>query len=313
MITVQNLTKYFGRKRALHRLDFKVAKGEIIGLVGKNGAGKTTALRILSAQVLPTEGEVTVGGISVTQTPEKVRAMIGFLPEVAPLYKEMTVRRFLQFAARLRQVPPAEAPQRLEEVMVQTGLTDVAGERLAGLSRGYQQRVGIAQATIHKPPVIMLDEPMGGLDPLQIVQIRELILSLRKHHTVLFSSHILSEITNVCDRVVIIDQGAVRAVGTESELRESMSPWRNLSVAVKGSEAALKKAIGGVKGATLEKTAPLDKGMLRAEVNCTEDVREKISAACVGAGLGLVELRGEHTGLEDLFLGVLGNSQQGRP
>lgn len=311
MILVENLTKFYGSRPALQKLAFRVEAGEIIGLVGKNGAGKTTALKILSAQLLPTSGAVSVDGISVTDSPREVRARIGFLPEVAPLYREMTVRSYLVFAARLRRVSPLELPERLEEVMHHTGLTEVAEERLGALSRGFQQRAGIAQATIHKPPVILLDEPMGGLDPLQIVQIRDLILSLGKRHTILFSSHILSEITNVCDRVVIIDQGAVRAVGTEAELRKNMSPWRTLTLTVRGSRSDLEKAVRGVKAASLQGTTPLESGVLRAELRCTEDVREQLSQACVGAGLGLMELRGEHGGLEELFLGLLGGEQPG--
>jgi ABC-2 type transport system ATP-binding protein len=309
MIQVENLTKYYGDRRALHRLSFRVAAGEIVGLVGKNGAGKSTALGILTAQMLPSSGEAFVDGIPVARSPELVRARIGFLPEVAPLYPEMPVHRYLAFAARLRQVPGAEVPARIEAVAKQTGLPEVLGERLGNLSRGYQQRVGIAQALIHRPPVIMLDEPMAGLDPLQIVQIRDLIVSLRPRHTVLFSSHILSEITNVCDRVILIDEGTVKAEGAEAALRRELGQGARISLLVKGSRKRLTEVVDRIAGLQVERLSPADRGTVRAHLVAQGEVREALSRACVGAGLGLLELKGEHDGLEDLFLQVLGQAE----
>ncbi len=311
MIRTENLTKFYGARRALHGLSFRVRQGEIVGLVGKNGAGKSTALKILSGQILPSSGGVFIDGISVPDDPAAVRARIGYLPEVAPLYKEMTVRGYLAFVARLRNLTGAVVAKRIAEVSRETGLDEVAGERLGDLSKGYQQRAGIAQATIHQPPVIMLDEPMAGLDPLQIVQIRDLIVSLRKRHTVLFSSHILSEITQVCDRVVLIDNGAVRAEGSESELRGRAAHPRRLSLLVRGAEAKLAGALKKVPGLREESRMRLEDGQWRLRLSAQEDVREQLSKACLGAGLGLLELKGEQDGLEELFLDLLEPAEGG--
>lgn len=306
MIRVENLSKRYGKKQALNGLSFRVAEGEIIGLVGKNGAGKSTALKILSAQMLPSGGEAFIAGISVAAFPELVRARIGFLPEVAPLYREMSVFRYLDFAARLRQVAAAQVAGRIDAVVAETGLAEVRGERLGTLSRGFQQRVGIAQAMVHRPPVILLDEPMAGLDPLQIVQIRDLIVSLRGRHTVLFSSHILSEITNVCDRVVLIDQGEVKAEGTETELRRGLAAAGRLVLVVKGTSKLLEQVVEGIAGLSLDHIATEEKGRVRAILTARGDLREALAKACVGAGLGLLELKAEQGGLEELFLQVLG-------
>ncbi|MCZ6473826.1 MAG: ABC transporter ATP-binding protein [SAR324 cluster bacterium] len=305
MIRSDNLTKFYGTNQALHGLSFRVRRGEIVGLVGKNGAGKSTALKILSGQMLPSAGEVFIDGISVSVDPRAVRARIGYLPEVAPLYREMTVEGYLKFAARLRNVEAGALAAHIEEVTKQTGLSDVIGERLGHLSKGYQQRVGIAQALVHQPPVILLDEPMAGLDPLQIVQIRDLIVSLRKRHTVLFSSHILSEITQVCDRVILIDKGKVRAEGAEAELRRQATRPRQLSLLVRGSEKNLNDALRNVPGLREVSRAKQQQGQWRVRLTVKEDAREKLSKACLEAGLGLLELRGEHDGLEDLFLELL--------
>ena len=305
MIRVENLSKSYGAKPALRGLSFQVEPGEIVGLVGKNGAGKSTVLKILSAQMLPSGGEVFVDGISVQEFPREVRARIGYLPETAPLYREMTVASYLKFVGRLRDIPAAGIGAAIAGVARETGLEEVIGERLGGLSRGYQQRVGIAQAMIHKPPAILLDEPMAGLDPLQIVQIRDLIMSLRKRHTVLFSSHILSEITNVCDRVILIDDGVVRAVGSEAKLRETLGGARRLSLLVKGSRAKLVNAVKSIPGLELDSLLPDGKDRLRAELLGEKDLRQALSKACVDAGLGLLELKSAQGGLEGLFLQLL--------
>lgn len=305
MIQVDKLTKFFGAKRVLNRLAFRVKAGEIVGLVGKNGTGKSTALRILSGQLLPTSGHVRIDGISVPDNPQAVRERIGYLPEVPPLYKEMTVRAYLAFVGRLRRIPRRELAGSMQKVSEDTGLTDVMDERLGDLSKGYQQRAGIAQAIIHQPAVIMLDEPMAGLDPLQIVQIRDLIVSLRGQHTVLFSSHILSEITNVCDRVILIDQGKVRAEGAEAELRESISAGRQITVLVRGGEKKLTAVVRGINGLRETSRDKAGQNLWRLSLEADEDKREAFSKACVQAGLGLIEMKSDHSGLEDLFVHLL--------
>lgn len=311
MIQVEKLSKFHGARRVLNRLAFRVEAGEIVGLVGKNGAGKSTVLRILSGQVLPSAGNVRIDGISVPDNPQAVRERIGYLPEMPPLYREMTVRAYLAFVGGLRKVPRRELAGCVEKVSEETGLTEVISERLGELSKGYQQRVGIAQATIHQPPVILLDEPMAGLDPLQIIQIRDLIVSLRTRHTVLFSSHILSEITHVCDRVILIDQGTVRAVGAEAELRDSLSAGRRISLLVRGAEKKLTAAVTGIKGLEEVARSKVGQNMWQLSLKGDEDKREALSKACIQAGLGLIEMKSEHSGLEDLFLQLLDPPQAG--
>lgn len=309
MIQAENLTKQYGDKKALNNVSFQINPGEIIGLVGKNGAGKSTSLRILSGQMVPTEGDVLIDGISVTENPTLTRPKVGYLPQTPPLYREMRTGDFLRFAARLRKVPENQVESRVAEVARETGLTHVLEDRVGNLSHGYQQRVGIAQALAHKPPVILLDEPMSGLDPVQIVQIRDLILSLRGKHTVLFSSHILSEITHVSDRVILIDQGEVKAVGSEAELRGLVGKKR-LEILVRGEKPALKSALEKLKEVSIESLETVAGGLLRAVVSAPEDGREAISQACVSNKLGLLEFKGESDGLENLFFQLIqaGNS-----
>ena len=306
MIEAVGLTKYFGERKALDAMSFRIAAGEIVGLVGKNGAGKSTALRILSCQLLPSAGEVTVDGMSVTEAAREVRRRIGFLPEQPPLYPEMTVRGFLAFAAALRQVPSAAVPGAVTKVMAETGLAEAAGERLGSLSRGYQQRVGIAQAIVHDPKVVLLDEPMAGLDPLQITQMRGLIRGLRERHTVLFSSHILSEIANVCDRVILIDQGRVRAEGSERQLWETFHQSERLLLRLRGEAERARAVLAGVAGVELRSLVVEPQGTLAASLQASSERREALARACVEAGLGLLELRAEQHGLEDLFVELLG-------
>ncbi|HEX9842603.1 MAG TPA: ABC transporter ATP-binding protein [bacterium] len=309
MIQATGLTKFYGERRALDALSFRIAAGEIVGLVGKNGAGKSTALRILSGQLLPSEGEVTVDGISVTETPREVRRRIGFLPEQPPLYPEMTVRGYLAFAAALRQVPSPDVPRAVHTAMGETGLADMAHETLGSLSRGYQQRVGIAQAIVHTPKVLLLDEPMAGLDPLQITQIRALIRSFRQRHTVLFSSHILSEITNVCDRVILIDQGRVRAEGSEQQLWERFHQRERLLLRLRGEAGRARTVVAGVDGIELRSLGAEPDGTLALSLTAPAERREALSRACVEAGLGLLELRAEQHGLEELFVELLGEGR----
>jgi gliding motility-associated transport system ATP-binding protein len=310
MIDAAGLTKFYGERKALDALSFRIADGEIVGLVGKNGAGKSTALRILSCQLLASEGEVTIDGLSVTESPLEVRRRIGFLPEEPPLYPEMTVRGYLSFAAALRQVPAAEVPRAVGSVMERTSLADMAHERLANLSRGYQQRVGIAQAIVHDPKVVLLDEPMAGLDPLQITQMRALIRGLKERHTVLFSSHILSEITNVCDRVMLIDQGRLRAEGSEQRLWEAFHLHERLFLRVRGDAERARAAVAAVEGLELRSLTEEPEGTLALALAAPAGRREALARSCVEAGLELHELRLEQHGLEELFVELLG---EGRP
>lgn len=314
MIRVSELSKFYGEAQALKGCSFQVPKGEIVGLVGKNGAGKTTALRILSGQMLPSAGEVEVDGHALSAGGHAIRARIGYLPETPPLYPEMSVAAYLGFACRLKRIERAQVATRVSKVIRSTGLEGMAERRLGTLARGYRQRVGIAQAIVHDPPVVLLDEPMSGLDPLQIVQIRDLILSLKPRHTVLFSSHILSEVTQICDRVILLDDGTVKAQGTEANLRRELLQRRTLSLAVRGDADKLRQALGAIEGIAVEvrPSVGAPEGVVEARIVTEDDVRERVSRLCVEAGLGLLELREERHGLEELMLQLLEGGEDGR-
>jgi ABC-2 type transport system ATP-binding protein len=226
VIEITDLHKYYGERRAIGPLSCSIAAGEVVGLLGLNGAGKTTTLRILACDLLPSSGSVTVDGIDVVERPHEVRSRIGYLPDTPPLYPEMTVRAYLHFAARLRGMSRADAERRVPEVEELTELGDVANDPIASLSHGFKQRVGIAQAIVHRPRLLVLDEPITGLDPVQIVEMRELLRSLKGDHTILLSSHILSEISETCDRILVIKDGQIAAAGTETELTSKLRRGR---------------------------------------------------------------------------------------
>src|SRR6187549_3479733 len=239
MIRATNLSKFYGSKRALAQVSFEIADGETVGFLGLNGAGKTTALRILACDLRPSSGSVEIGGVDAVADPHEVRKRIGFLPENPPLYMDMTVVDYLRFAAELRGMGRAELTQRLPEVLDVTDLEDVAGDVIGTLSHGYRQRVGVGQAIIHSPKFLILDEPTRGLDPMQIVEMRNLIHGLKQHHTVLISSHILTEISQTCDRLLVLGQGQLLAAGTEGELtRQDAIRHVTLVVGPRGAESA---------------------------------------------------------------------------
>jgi len=305
MIRADQLSKVYGSTHALRGLSFEVGAGEIVGLVGKNGAGKSTALSILCGQLLPSGGDAFVDGCSVSRESLAVRRRIGFLPEVAPLYDEMTVSAYLRYLARLRGVPAGALSDRVRTVIARTGLAGREDAPLGTLSRGYRQRAGIAQAIVHDPPVVLLDEPMAGLDPVQIIQMRDLIAGLKPAHTVLFSTHILSEVTRICDRVIVIDRGLVRAAGSETALRAGVAGRQRLRLLVRGGRAAVETALGSVPGATVVLAPGSAADVWVAHVQLPEDAREQVSRAVVQAGLGLLELRAESDELERLMVELL--------
>ena len=227
MIEVHKLSKYFGARAAIREISFSIAQGEVVGFLGLNGAGKTTTLRILGCLLLPTSGTVRVGGLEVTENPYEIRRKIGFLPDTPPLYPEMTVGAYLAFAARLRKVPGRDTAARVAEAEEKTALRDMHGEVIGELSHGYRQRVGVAQAIVHKPALLILDEPSAGLDPAQIIEMRNLLRGLRGEHTVLISSHFLTEISQTCDRLLVIQAGELVGQGSEDELGVGHGARRN--------------------------------------------------------------------------------------
>lgn len=316
MISASALTKYYGDRAAIRDLDFEIEKGEIIGFLGLNGAGKTTTLKILACLLLPSRGTVKVNGLDVTEHPHEVRKLVGFLPESPPLYLEMTVEDFLLFAGQLRGLTRDQARRRLREVLELTDLVEVREQVIGTLSHGYRQRVGIAQAVIHDPPVLILDEPIKGLDPVQIVEIREMIRGLRGKHTILLSSHILPEISQTCDRLLMIKAGEIVAHGTEEELTQSLTQGVRLQVLIRGDADKARALVAGLEGVR-ECVAQVDGHPYRAplphpagtvflRVAANDDVRERVSKALVEGGFGLLQLTPAEQELEQAFVKLSG-------
>src|SRR5262245_40503596 len=248
LVEASDLYKYYGRARALGPVSLSIKEGEVIGLLGLNGAGKTTALRILACDLMPSSGTVRVDGIDIADDPRAVRAKVGYLPDRPPLYPDMTVHEYLVFAARLRGHGGRQADLRARATEDATQLTSVADQMIGALSHGFRQRVGIAQAIVHDPKIVILDEPISGLDPIQIVEMRQLLLSLRESHTILLSSHILSEISQTCDRLFVIRAGCIVDAGTEAELSSRLISGTRLELTVRASAEDLRSAVSGLEG-----------------------------------------------------------------
>ena len=305
LIEVRDLVKRYGKHTAVDRLSFSVEKGQVYGFLGPNGAGKSTTMNIMTGYIGPTAGEVLIDGVSVVAEPEKAKAKIGYLPEQPPLYDEMTALEYLQFVAGLKKIPGGERRKQIETVMDMTKINQVQGRLIRNLSKGFRQRVGLAQAILGFPEVIILDEPTVGLDPKQIIEIRALIRGLREKHTVILSSHILTEVQEICDRILIIHQGVMVAAGTQEELESRYKESEDLHITVKGSPGAARKALAQVAGErALVVPAASQKGeaslIIKNEKNA--DLRERAFQCCVDAGLPILELRLNRLTLEDIFL-----------
>ncbi|MEM1029753.1 MAG: ABC transporter ATP-binding protein [Myxococcota bacterium] len=340
MIEIEKLTKYYGAHKAVGPLSFAIERGEVIGLLGLNGAGKTTTLRMLSSDLLPTSGQMRVDGIDLVEAPEKVRPQIGYLPDRPPLYGEMTVREYLSFAAKLKRTR-GSVRRRVDEVIEMTDAGDYADARIDTLSHGYRQRVGIAQAIVHQPKLLLLDEPISGLDPVQIVEMRALIRSLRGEHTTVVSSHILSEISETCDRLLVIRDGEIVAAGTEDELRaqmvegedvpagtatagttttaggatssSSVAASRRLTVVVRPpastsreeGEAKLSSLVEALAGVTEVRAAEAvgeGKDAVAVAIVADRDVRTALVANLVREDFGVLGLERDRKELESVFL-----------
>lgn len=305
MIEVEHLTKSYGASRAVNDISFKVERGEILGFLGPNGAGKTTTMRILTGYLPASSGSVRVAGFDVFEQSMEVRRHIGYLPETPPLYPEMTVRGYLEFVARIKGVPAVDIARRVDEALRLATITDRASELIKRLSRGYRQRVGIAQAIVHNPDVVILDEPTVGLDPKQIIEVRKLIKGLAKDHTVILSTHILPEVSMTCDRVVIINKGRIVAVDTPENLTSQIEGGERVRLEVRGDAERLRSALDALEGLErIELEPENEKGAIHATVESVKglDLRPKIAASVVNAGLELIELRGVNLSLEDIFL-----------
>jgi ABC-2 type transport system ATP-binding protein len=311
MIVVENVSKYYGAHCAVRDLSFEIGEGECIGFLGLNGAGKSTTLRLLACLLLPTSGRITVRGLDVVESPHAIRRFIGYLPDTPPLYGEMTVREYLLFAGTLRGLNGSDLNARYERVSGQCALGEVKDTPIGTLSHGYRQRVGIAQAIIHGPSLLILDEPIQGLDPVQIVEMRNMIAALRGEHTILLSTHILSEIERTCDRILMMHGGRIAAQGSEEALAAQLSSGRALELEVRGEESALRSALAPLCDAAAISVERKEQGTLHAIVRVDDGVREQVAAAVVRSGLGLLSMQTATTDLEAIFLELSGSHPGG--
>jgi len=303
MIVVEHLTKKYGSLTAVRDLSFRVEKGKIWGLLGPNAAGKTTTMRVLTGYLSATGGKASVGPYDVFEEPNEVKKIIGYLPETVPLYADMTVAGYLEFITEIKQVPAAKKREAVERAVEEAGLQSVRGRLIKNISRGYKQRVGIAQALIHDPQVLILDEPTIGLAPAQIIEIRQLVKSLKKNHTIMLSTHILQEVTQTCDGAVIINEGQLMASGSLDELTASFKDTDGVVLKLRKGNAevaALLKKVPGVE------TVKRDGNEYRVEwVKGRQDLRDDITRLVVDKDLGLLEMRPAALNIEDLYLKIV--------
>jgi ABC-2 type transport system ATP-binding protein len=306
VIEVQHLTKRYGRVTAVDDVSFRVERGEILGFLGPNGAGKTTTMRILTGYMPASDGRATVAGYDVFEHPLEAKRRTGYLPETPPLYPDMTVREYLDFVARIKMqgVPAAQRRSRVNAVMDRTRVSDMATRLCSKLSKGYRQRVGLAQAIIHNPEVLILDEPTAGLDPKQIIETRELIRSLAGDHTVILSTHILPEVAQTCQRVVIINKGRVVAVDSPENLTARLRGTETMYVQVEGGGAETPRVLEVLPGVTRVTLTDQRNGTAGYEVESAkgQDIRRELARAVVTRGWGLLELRPVRMSLEEIFL-----------
>jgi ABC-2 type transport system ATP-binding protein len=309
MIKVEGLTKRYDRFVAVRGIDFEVEKGQIVGFLGPNGAGKTTTMRILTCFMPPTEGSAEVAGFDVMKAPMEVKKRIGYLPEAPPVYPEMEVEEYLAFVGRLKGIPASELPKRIAEVSDRCAIADVKKKLISKLSKGYRQRVGLAQAIIHNPEVLVLDEPTAGLDPKQIHETRELIRSLAGEHTIILSTHILSEVEQTCDHVIIINKGLLVAKDTVENLTSRLRGQESVAVEVEGrgsavDPGAVRQRLEQVAGVSrvVAKDSRNGRHLFDVESLPGKHIRGDLARAVVEAGWNLNELRAAAASLEDVFL-----------
>ena len=306
MIEVSHLSKNYGSRPAVEDLSFTVGDGQIFGLLGPNGAGKSTIMNILTGYIAPTSGEVKVAGFSLPEQAQQAKACVGYLPEQPPLYPEMTVQEYLDFAAELKGVRRAERKEQVRRAARRTGLEEVLPRLIRSLSKGYRQRVGIAQALLGSPKLIILDEPTVGLDPAQVIEIRKLIRELGKAHTVILSSHILSEVQAVCSQVLILSKGHLVAVGAPEELGEKLSSGSCLKATVLGDGQSVLKAVGAIPGIRKVELEGESDGQVTFTAESIDDTdrRAEVSRALSQAGCTVLALSAESKTLEDVFLAL---------
>ncbi len=305
LIQVENLVKRYGGHAAVDGMSFTVEEGKIYGFLGPNGAGKTTTMNVMTGYIAADGGTVVIDGHDILREPIAAKACIGYLPEMPPLYPDMTVREFLLFAAELKKVPKAERKRRVTDLEEQLSLTEMSCRLIKNLSKGYKQRVGLAQALVGNPKVLILDEPMVGLDPKQIIEMRDLIKGLAGDHTVILSSHILSEISAVCDHILIISKGKLAASGSPEELQKMMQGTAELVVTVIGEQEQAKavlEQIEEIERFTFADGSEEGSILIHMETKDDVDIRKTLSVALAGAGMAILSMNRSEKSLEDIFL-----------
>lgn len=305
MIEVNNLVKRYGDHTAVDHLSFKIEKGKIYGFLGPNGAGKSTTMNMITGYIASTEGTVTIDGHDILDEPEQAKKCIGYLPEMPPLYFDMTVLEYMNFVADLKKIPKDKKKSMIAEVMEMVKITDMKNRLIKNLSKGYRQRVGLAQAILGYPEVIILDEPTVGLDPKQIIEIRDLIKSLKEKHTVILSSHILSEVSAVCDYVLIISHGKLVASDTPENLGKLAEGSNTLNLTVKGEKDKIRTALGqieGVKNVTVADAKEEHAWNVTVSTNEDSDVREEVFFKMADAKCPILEMQSKKVSLEEIFL-----------
>ncbi|HMK66464.1 MAG TPA: ATP-binding cassette domain-containing protein [Thermodesulfobacteriota bacterium] len=302
MIEVERLTKYYGLVPAISDLSFTVGQGEVVGFLGPNGAGKSTTQKILTCFLPPTSGQARINGFDIKKDSLKVREQIGYLPENAPLYREMTVDRFLAFAAQAKGIEGRSIKSALDKVMEECGLEKARRRIIDHLSKGFKQRVGLAQALLNNPPVLVLDEPTIGLDPAQVVEIRHLIRTLGRERTILLSTHILPEVSQVCQRVIIINRGRIVATDTVANLTAQLQTSRRLMMTIRGGEEEILKTLMDFPGVLKVDKSLLGPEKYELEMDKEQDIRADLAKKIVEKGWGLLELRSRELSLEEVFV-----------
>lgn len=313
MIEIENLTKKYGDKIAVDNISFKVKKGSIVGFLGKNGAGKSTTMNIITGYISATSGTARINGYDILKNPMEVKKCIGYLPEKPPIYTEMTVMEYLKFVCAIKDVKASAIKSHIDEIAQLVKLTDVLNRRIGNLSKGYQQRVGMAQALVGNPEVLILDEPTVGLDPKQIIEIRRMIKALGKKHTIILSSHILPEVADVCEQVVIINEGKIVAQDTLANLQEGIQESANMIVRIAGSESAATKVLRSLSGVSfVEGLGIREKDTVDIMIETAKgvDIRRAMFNAMAKANLPILMIKYVDVTLEDIFLKLTGTERE---
>ena len=300
MIEVENLTKYYGPRKAIHNLTFQIAQGEVVGFLGPNGAGKSTTMNILSCILPASSGTARIQGYDTFEQSLEIRKIIGYLPETPPLYPDMSVRDYLMFAARIRGLAGKRAGTAVETVIGKCSLKDVGHRIIGRLSKGYQQRVGLAQAMVHDPDILILDEPTIGLDPIQIIEIRNLIKELASSHTIILSSHILPEITQICQRVIIINEGEIAAVDSLEGLTAALRKSERLSLTIRNRDDGIEEKLNSLS--QVLSVLPGEKNQFLVECELNSNLQDEFARLALENQWGLVEITPISMTLEDVFL-----------